>query len=142
MADRLDAARPRGLGPPAQRRTPGNGRVAGFALPAFGAAISIVILFVASFGHIGRPALALATITLLVATVRMGLTVREAHAMKTARFRSLIDKTWDLIVVVEADLRIAYITPSSERVLGYPPGELEGRPFTDLVHPDDSHSVV
>ena len=121
---------------------PATDRVAGFALPAFGAAISIVILFVASFGHVGRPALALATITLLVATVRMGLTVREAHAMKTARFRSLIDKTWDLIVVVEADLRIAYITPSSERVLGYPPAELEGTPFTDLVHPDDSHSVV
>ncbi len=62
--------------------------------------------------------------------------------MKTARFRSLIDKTWDLIVVIEADLRIAYITPSSERVLGYPPAELEGTPFTDLVHPDDSRSVV
>jgi len=121
---------------------PATDRVAGFALPAFGAAISIIILFVASFGHIGKPALALATITLLVATVRMGLTVREAHTMKTARFRSLIDKTWDLIVVVEADLRIAYITPSSERVLGYPPDELEGTPFTDLVHPDDSHSVV
>jgi len=121
---------------------PATDRVAGFALPAFGAAISIVILFVASFGHIGKPALALATITLLVATVRMGLTVREAHTMKTARFRSLIDKTWDLIVVVEADLRIAYITPSSERVLGYPPDELEGTLFTDLVHPDDSHSVV
>jgi two-component system sensor histidine kinase/response regulator len=127
---------------PPKVELPATDKVGGFALPAFGAAISIIILFVASFGHIGRPALALATITLLVATVRMGLTVREAHAMKTARFRSLIDKTWDLIVVVEANLRIAYVTPSSERVLGYPAAELEGTPFTDFVHPDDARSVV
>ena len=62
--------------------------------------------------------------------------------MKTARFRSLIDKTWDLIVVVEADLRIAYITPSSERGARVPSGRAGGHAFTDLVHPDDSHSVV
>ena len=126
--------------PPKVQR-PGSDRIAGFALPAFGAAISMGILAVASFGHIGRPAIALATITLLVAMVRLALTVREAHALKTARFRSLIDKTWDLIAVIESDLRIAYITPSAGRVLGYEPAELEGRPFTDLVHPDDVHSV-
>ena len=68
---------------PPKVELPAADKVGGFALPAFGAAISIIILFVASFGHVGRPALALATITLLVATVRMGLTVREAHAMKT-----------------------------------------------------------
>ncbi len=123
-------------------RHPGSDRTPGFVLPAFGAAISLTILCVASFGHVGRPAVALATITLLVAAVRVSLTVREAHAVKTARFRSLIDKTWDLIAVVEADLRIAYVTPSSERVLGYPPGELEGTPFTHIVHPDDAHAVI
>ena len=120
----------------------GFDRVAGFALPAFGVAISMGILVVASFVHIGRPAIALATITLLVASVRLGLTIREAHSLKTARFRSLIDKTWDLITVIEADLRIAYITPSAQRVLGYAPDELESRPFTDLVHPDDSRTVI
>ena len=44
--------------------------------------------------------------------------------------------------MVESDLRIAYITPSSERVLGYPSGKLKGKPFTELVHPDDSHTVI
>ena len=120
----------------------GTDRVPGFALPAFGAAVALIILFVASFGHLGRPAVALATVTLLVAAVRMGMTVREAQVLKTARFRSLIDKTWDLITVIEADLRVAYVTPSSERVLGYPPGELEGKPFMDFVHPEDAQRVV
>jgi two-component system sensor histidine kinase/response regulator len=127
---------------PANIEKPGTDRIAGFALPAFGAGIGMVILFLASLGHLGRPAIALATLTLLVAGVRLALTVREAHAVKTARFRSLIDKTWDLIAVVEADLRIAYITPSSERVLGYQPGELEGKAFTEMVHPDDTPAVL
>ncbi len=127
---------------PPKVENPGADRVAGFALPAFGVVISLGILAVASFVHIGRPAIALATATLIVASVRLGLTFREAHALKTARFRSLIDKTWDLITVIEADLRIAYITPSAERILGYSPGDLEGRPFTELVHPDDSRMVI
>ena len=127
---------------PADIEMPGTDRIAGFALPAFGAGVGMAILFLASLGHLGRPAIALATVTLLVAGVRLALTVREAHAVKTARFRSLIDKTWDLIAVIEADLRIAYITPSSERVLGYRPGELEGRAFTEIVHPDDAPAVL
>ena len=121
---------------------PGTDRIAGFALPAFGALISLGILFAASFGHLGKPAIALATVTLLVAAVRLGLTLREAHALKSARFASLIDKTWDLIVVTESDLRVAYVTPSSERVLGYAPSELEGRSFGELVHPADTHVLL
>jgi len=115
----------------------GHDRMPGYALPVFGAAISIVLLLVASFGHLGRPAVALATITILVASVRLGLNVREAHAVKTARFRSLIDKTWDLITVLEPDMRIAYITPSAQRILGHSSADLEGKVFTELVHPDD-----
>ncbi len=127
---------------PANIEHPGTDRIAGYKLPAIGAGIGVVILLIASLGHIGKPAIALATLTLVVAGIRLALSVREAHAVRTARFRSLIDKTWDLIAVIEADLRVAYVTPSSERVLGYLPGELEGKPFTEIVHPDDASTVV
>jgi two-component system, sensor histidine kinase and response regulator len=113
-------------------------RVPGFTLPSIGALIGLIVLFLASIVHIGRPAVGLATATLLVAGVRLILSAREVHALKSARFTSLIDKTWDLIVVAEADLRIAYVTPSSTRVLGYAPAELEGRALADLVHPEDA----
>ncbi|HEY5456999.1 MAG TPA: response regulator [Acidothermaceae bacterium] len=112
-------------------------RTAGFAVPAFGAVASMVVLFTATFGHVGKVAVGLATATLLVAGVRLALTVREARALNSARFRSLIDNAWDLIVVAEATLDIAYVTPSAQRVLGYAPQELAGRPLTNLVHPDD-----
>ncbi len=117
-------------------------RSAGFVIPAAGALAAIVILFSASTGHMGRPAIGLATATLLVAGARLTLTVREAQALNSARFHSLIDNAWDIIVVAEADFGMAYITPSSERVLGYAPRELQGRPVTDVVHPDDSDVML
>ncbi len=114
----------------------------GFALPLLGAVGSMVILFLASVGHVGRVAVGLATATLLVAAVRLILTVRRAQALNSARFGSLIDNAWDIIVVAEADLAIAYITPSSERVLGYVPEDLRDRPLPELVHPDDTESMT
>ena len=127
---------------PANVKTTGAEWFAGFGLPIFGALVSVCIFFDASFGHVSTTALALATFTVLVAGIRLARAVGEAHALRTARFHSLIDKTWDLIVVTEADLRIAYMTPSSERVFGRPPSELENEPFTHIVHPDDSHIVL
>jgi len=113
-------------------------RRAGFVLPALGALAGMAILLTACIGHVSKPAIALATATLFVAGLRLILTVREAQALNSARFRSLIDNTWDLIVVAEADFEVAYITPSSKRVLGYAPADLQGRPINDIAHPDDA----
>jgi PAS domain S-box-containing protein len=120
----------------------GSERSAGFVIPAVGALAAIVILFSDSAGHMGKPAVGLATATLLVAGLRLTLTVREAQALNSARFRSLIDNAWDVIVVAEADYGVAYITPSSERVLGYAPREIQGRPMSEFVHPDDTMVMV
>jgi PAS domain S-box-containing protein len=117
-------------------------RTAGFTLPALGALAGMFVLFSANFEQVGRVASILATSTLLVAGLRLTLTVRAAQASNSARFRSLIDNAWDLIVVAEADLDVAYITPSSQRVLGYLPADLQGSPIADLTHPDDAETVV
>jgi PAS domain S-box-containing protein len=102
----------------------------------------LFIVFAASVGHIGKGAVGLAAGTLLVAGVRVTITMRESQALNSARFRSLIDNAWDLIVVAEADFSIAYVTPSSDRMLGYSPVDLQGDPITDLVHPNDSDSMI
>jgi len=127
---------------PAKIEKANTERIAGFTLPTIGALASMFILFSASLGHMGRPAVGFATATLLVAGVRFTLTMREAQALNSARFRSLIDNAWDLIVVAEADFSVAYVTPSSERMLGYPPADLHAGPITDLVHPDDTETLV
>ncbi len=117
-------------------------KTAGFMFPVLGALASMAVLVSASVGHMGRAALSLATVTLVVVGVRLVLTVRRAQAMNSARFRSLIDNAWDMIVVAEADFEIAYITPSSQRVLGYAPEDLQGNPITGIAHPDDSGAMA
>ena len=42
------------------------------------------------------------------------------------RFRVLIEKTWDGLALVDADGRFLYVSPSSQRILGYSPEELVG----------------
>jgi len=51
--------------------------------------------------------------------------------------RTLIQNALDLIMVTEADGTIRYISPSSERVLGYRPEEIVGTNTADYVNPDD-----
>ena len=59
-----------------------------------------------------------------------------------ARFSSLVQNSSDVVMVVDADSTIRYISPSVERVLGYHPGDLEGKHLTDSIHPDDKAQVL
>ena len=126
---------------PADQEKIDNELTGGLALPVAGAGASMTILYSASLGDARRVAIGFATGTLLVALVRLAIKVREGQALKTARFRSLIDKAWDLIVVAEGDLEVAFVTPSAERILGYRPSELQGQPITAHIHPDDLQLV-
>ncbi|MBK8783457.1 MAG: PAS domain S-box protein [Anaerolineales bacterium] len=58
-----------------------------------------------------------------------------------ARFRALIANTGDLIVVIDAEGKITFASPSSERIFGYAPGETMESAFTDWIHPDDLTEV-
>jgi PAS domain S-box-containing protein len=59
------------------------------------------------------------------------LQYREEH------FRSLIENSSDLIAILDAEGRIAYLSPSIERILGYPRQTVVGQTAFDFVHPDD-----
>jgi PAS domain S-box-containing protein len=61
----------------------------------------------------------------------------ETLRRREAYFRSLIENGLDIIMILEADGTIRYLSPSIERVLGYNPEELIGRPGFDLMHPED-----
>ena len=115
----------------------GMEKAAGFAFPAVGALAAMLVVVAAAIGHVDRIALGFAAATLAVAGIRLTVTVRQARALNSARFRYLIDNAWDMIVVAEADLKVAYATPSCERVLGYALEDFEARPFPELVHADD-----
>jgi two-component system cell cycle sensor histidine kinase/response regulator CckA len=57
------------------------------------------------------------------------------------RFRALIEKSGDLVVVLDPTGAITFAGPSSINVLGFPPDELVGASVLAFVHPDDVHRV-
>ncbi|HEY3213519.1 MAG TPA: diguanylate cyclase, partial [Actinomycetota bacterium] len=66
------------------------------------------------------------------------LLIRQSEA----RFSSLVQNSSDVVMVVEADSTIRYMSPSVERVLGHEAAELEGTKLTVLIHPDDRAGVL
>ncbi|HBZ68544.1 MAG TPA: hypothetical protein DEP35_01820 [Deltaproteobacteria bacterium] len=60
----------------------------------------------------------------------------EALRDSETRFRALIENCMDVVVVLDAEGRITYRSPSVV-LLGYQPQELLGRVIFDYVHPDD-----
>ncbi|HLO48017.1 MAG TPA: PAS domain S-box protein [Kamptonema sp.] len=58
-------------------------------------------------------------------------------ARSEARLQSIIRNAFDLIVVLEYDMRIQYESPALEHILGYKPEDRRGKVFGDLIHPDD-----
>ena len=59
-----------------------------------------------------------------------------------ARFRSLVQNSTDVVMVVDADSTVRYVSPSVEGVFGYDPSELENTKLTRLIHPDDKTQVL
>ncbi len=65
----------------------------------------------------------------------------EAVRAADARFRSLILNSTDIIRILDRDGRIIYESPSSDKILGYPPGHTRGRSPLEFIHPDDRERV-
>jgi PAS domain S-box-containing protein/putative nucleotidyltransferase with HDIG domain len=61
----------------------------------------------------------------------------EALRESEERFRALIQNAADLIVVIDVEGVMRYVSPSSERIMGYIPEEAVGKNFLDWVHPED-----
>ncbi len=73
---------------------------------------------------------------------RIGKVVEKTEVEETLqenekRFRALIENSSDIIQVIDSEGVIRYVSPSIQRILGYRPEELIGRPSVDFVHPDD-----
>lgn len=65
----------------------------------------------------------------------------EQLARSEDRFRTLIEKSTDIITILDIHGTILYTSPSIENILGYKQQELLGSPMFDLIHPDDSESA-
>jgi PAS domain S-box-containing protein len=82
----------------------------------------------------------IAVAMVLLVLVRRVASVKDdvaTLAMSEARFRSLVQNSSDVILIVEADTTIRYASPSARKVLGLHAKDLVGTKLINHVHPDD-----
>ncbi len=72
-------------------------------------------------------------VTALAVAVQTGLATRSAEA----RFNALIRNTADVIAIVAADATVIYVTPTAERIFGFPAQDLIGQHLDELLVFDD-----
>lgn len=79
------------------------------------------------------------SITFLIFSALVEQTEDEAGMIDKSerRFRSLIEKSWEVVVLVDGNGTIAYSSPSIKRVLGYDPDELLGTNGFSIIYKDD-----
>jgi PAS domain S-box-containing protein len=68
--------------------------------------------------------------------------VLEALQRSEARFRALIEKSTDLIVVLDAGGQVQFLSPSVTEELGWRSEEVLGTSVLAYVHPDDQQGVI
>jgi|GEM_PF-1463314 PAS domain S-box len=77
-----------------------------------------------------------------LAAVGMALLLRRSTQRQSARFRSLVHNSTDLITVLDEHAVALYQSPSSEQVLGYAPEDIVGTKLTALLHPSDKNRAI
>jgi diguanylate cyclase (GGDEF)-like protein/PAS domain S-box-containing protein len=84
-----------------------------------------------------------AAILPILVLIRVARLAHDATAARSeTRFRTLIDKTSDAIVVVDGKGRIRYHTPSTERMLGRCTSDLEGAPLGEMLTEPDAMRLL
>ncbi|HVN73704.1 MAG TPA: PAS domain S-box protein, partial [Methanoregula sp.] len=67
--------------------------------------------------------------------------IEDALRINEEKFRALVETTSDFIWEVDTEGRYTYVSPQVREMLGYEPGELEGRTPFDLMPPDEARRV-
>jgi diguanylate cyclase (GGDEF)-like protein/PAS domain S-box-containing protein len=75
-----------------------------------------------------------------LAAARVALAEEVNRRNSEMYFRTLVQNTSDVILILDDDDRVRYASPSADQVLGVP--DLEGTLLVDLVPPQDSRAVV
>jgi|GEM_PF-593285 len=65
----------------------------------------------------------------------------EALQESEEKFRGVAERSSDIIMLTNEQGLTTYFAPSVTRILGYDPGEIEGRAPEDFIHPEDLELV-
>ncbi|MFV2020330.1 putative bifunctional diguanylate cyclase/phosphodiesterase [Micromonospora sp. LOL_023] len=144
----VGARRARRTGPlPA---TPSRGRISAYPLLTVPAVVATAAAgyHLAVVGAFDRTSvlLGLAVIPTLVVREVMAAADVRAYArrlsVQEAHFRSLVSGGNDLTLILDDDLRVRWQSSAAARLFGLADADVLGRPFTDLMHPEDGSEVA
>ena len=70
--------------------------------------------------------------------VRQALSEQSAALrLSEKQFRLMAENTTDVVMLSDPEWKLTWISPATERVLGYSPTDLVGLDNSELIHPDD-----
>jgi diguanylate cyclase (GGDEF)-like protein/PAS domain S-box-containing protein len=108
------------------------------ALPRSGAVAGVVVVSGVEVEHTDIiDAICALAAQMALALESADLTEQVLQRKNEAQFRSLIQNTSDIILVVNHDLDVDYVTPSLRAVLGHDPSDMVGAPLLELLSPLD-----
>lgn len=112
------------------------------------AAVGPATLIVQTVRGIPINSLAIAVTWLLlvaVAIIRINQLMQRVQRSE-AYFRALVQESSEVLVVIDANGRISYVSPAADHLLGPALGNMSGKvaipSIATLVHPDDAHSAL
>src|SRR6185436_7798119 len=77
------------------------------------------------------------TFTAFIRDISDRKSAQHALEQREKRFRTIVEKSWSGVVLLDADLRFAFAGSSTQHLIGYHEEELIGKRFFDFVHPRD-----
>jgi diguanylate cyclase (GGDEF)-like protein/PAS domain S-box-containing protein len=93
-------------------------------------------------GMEARASLGMLANQISLALERAGLSEQIHRRASETRFASLVQHSSDLICVIDETATIVYQSPSIEAVLGHDAEAVTGRPFAELLHPDEQGRIL
>ncbi|WP_167761790.1 GGDEF domain-containing phosphodiesterase [Blastococcus sp. CT_GayMR19] len=139
-----------GLGQPAAARpaTPANGRAGLLAVPALVVATAAVLTVVVTVPGVRGSGLLIASTGLLLLVASQAVLWQRQRRLAGAlhrsqvSFRTLVKSSVDPVVILDARLRVTFVSEAVTDLLGVDPAAALGRPIEAAVHPDDAPTLL
>lgn len=77
------------------------------------------------------------TFTAFVRDISERRRVQQEMAASEKRFRTIVEKSWSGVVLLDHELRFSFTGSSTQHLIGYSEHELLGRSLFDFIHPQD-----
>ncbi len=85
---------------------------------------------------------ALRHIAARIASILEYMEAKEELERSKEYFQKLVEESTDIIMVIDENTNIEYISPSIKNIFGYKPEEIVGRSSLEFVHPDDLQIAI